>query len=227
MSLFSFAPIHGLQNFLNELRDFFVALTFYLHKRLFRSFYRFESAKDILVEGLIAKRGKYVRPFLHSSMTGLVLVGLAMAPILKGVLPQQKTELGAGGAILGVTSVAQAATTTEKSIKPRDSVVTYTVEPGDTVSGIAQKFGVSLDTIRWQNNLSSIESLKPSQKLEIPPVTGIVHKVKRGDTIYSIAKKYSVDAQAIINWPFNSYTNDETFALAVGQSRCSRRGDAQ
>lgn len=202
---------------LADFKDFTLFLGQYLHKRLFHSFNRFESAKDLLVEGLVAKRGKYVRPFLHSSMTGLILIGLALAPILQGVLPQEKIEGGTGGSILGSASMVEAATTTEISLKPRDSVVSYIVQPGDTVSGIAQKFGVSLDTVRWQNNLPSIESLKPGQKLEIPPVSGIVHKVKRGDTIYSIAKRYKVDAQGIVNWPFNTYTDDENFSLAVGQ----------
>lgn len=206
-----------IQHFFRDLREFGQFLGFYLHKRVFRSFYRFESAKDVVVEGLVAKRGKYVRPFLHSSMTGLVLIGLTLAPVLKGALPQEESGGGVGGAILGTTTIVEAATTTEVSIKPRDSVVTYIVQPGDTVSGIADKFGVSTDTLRWQNDLKSIEAIKPGQKLEIPPVTGIVHKVKRGDTIYSIAKKYEVDAQGIVNWPFNAFTDDEMFSLAVGQ----------
>lgn len=211
------AFLKHIQGFFADLLDFGQFLGFYLHKRLFRSFYRFESAKDVVVEGLVAKRGKYVRPFLHSSMTGLVLIGLALAPILRGALPQEESSEGVGGAILGTTTMAEAATTTKISIKPRDSVVTYIVQPGDTISGISEKFGVSLDTLRWQNNLKSIEAIKPGQKLEVPPVTGIVYKVKRGDTIYSIAKKYEVDAQAIVNWPFNTFSDDEAFSLAVGQ----------
>ena len=45
----------------------------------------------------------------------------------------------------------------------------------------------------------------------------MAHKVKRGETIYSIAKYYSTGPQGIIDFPFNSFTNDETFELAVGQ----------
>jgi len=191
---------------------------FYLHKRLFKGFSRFEFFKGILVDGLVAKRGKYVRPFLHTSMTGLVLMGLALAPLLREALPKNEFEGSrGGGTILGQMSIAEAATTTEISVKPRDSVVSYIVQPGDTVSGIGEKFGISQDAIRWQNDLEDIEEIKPGDKLEIPPVTGVVHKVARGETIYSIAKKYTVDAQGIVNWPFNSFTDDETFALAVGQ----------
>ena len=48
-------------------------------------------------------------------------------------------------------------------------------------------------------------------------MTGILHKVQHGDTIYSLAKKYQVDAQVIVDWPYTSFANDETFALNVGQ----------
>ena len=37
------------------------------------------------------------------------------------------------------------------------------------------------------------------------------------ETIYSLAKKYQANAQAVVDWPYNSFANDETFALAVGQ----------
>lgn len=109
-------------------------------------------------------------------------------------------------------------TSTLVSIKPRSEIIEYEVQQGDTVSDIAEKFGVSIDTIRWANKLNSIKDIKPGQKLKILPVTGLTHQVGHGETIYSIAKKYSVDAQTIVNWPYNSYSNDETFALAAGQT---------
>ena len=93
----------------------------------------------------------------------------------------------------------------------------YRVQDGDTVSSIALKFGVSIDTIMWQNNLKSVDSIKVGQLLSILPVTGVKHKVKRGETVYSIAKYYNVDPQNIVDYPFNSFTNDETYALAAGQ----------
>ena len=94
----------------------------------------------------------------------------------------------------------------------------YTVTKGDTLSGISQKYGISSDSIRWANNLDTATSIKPGQTLKIPPVTGVVHKVKKGDTVYSIAKYYNTDAQGMVDYPFNTFTNDETFELAVGQS---------
>jgi murein DD-endopeptidase MepM/ murein hydrolase activator NlpD len=56
------------------------------------------------------------------------------------------------------------------------------------------------------------------ETLKIPPVTGIVHKVREGESIYSIAKKYKAEAQGIVNFPFNDFTDLDTFALSVGQT---------
>lgn len=207
---------------LSQIREFFLSLSSYINKRLFFYFNRFESAKDVLVGGLTVKRGRYVGVFLQSSLSILFIIGLALTPVISKNLKEEETiGTGIGGAILGEASYntyASNGMTTQISVKPRDSVVTYLVQPGENLTTIAKKFELSVDTIRWQNNLKSADDISAGDKIEIPPVTGIVHKVKRGDTIYSIAKKYGVDAQAIVNWPFNSYTDDENFGLAVGQT---------
>ncbi len=105
---------------------------------------------------------------------------------------------------------------TNISEKPRDQIIDYTVERGDTISTIADKFGISQDTIRWENNLSN-DALSIGDTLRILPVTGIAYKVQKGDTIYSIAKHFSIDAEKIVNWPFNEFANPETFSLVAGE----------
>jgi len=196
-----------------EFKGFCRFLSGYFSRRTLDFIAGFEAGKDVVVDGLTAKRGRYTRPFLHTGMTGLFLVGLMLTPLLSRAVNSQ----GESGEVLGTGGVIAFDTTTAVSVKPRDGVVTYIVESGDTVSSIAKKFDVSIDTLRWQNDLASIDAIKPGQTIEIPPVTGMVHKVKRGETVYSVAKKYDVDPQQIINWPFNTYSNDETFALAAGQ----------
>ena len=62
------------------------------------------------------------------------------------------------------------------------------------------------------------DALSIDQELKIPPVTGIVYKVREGDTIYTIAKKYRTEAQKIVNFPFNDFSDIETFALNIGQT---------
>ncbi len=81
----------------------------------------------------------------------------------------------------------------------RTETLAYTVLPGDTISVIAEKFGVSVSTILWENNLSSYSIIRPNDVLYILPMTGISHKVLKNETISSIAKKYDVDEEVILN----------------------------
>ena len=86
----------------------------------------------------------------------------------------------------------------------------------ELVKVLEDKFGVSAETVRWGNGLTS-DKIKVGQTLKVMPVTGITHTVAKGDTVYSIAKKYDADSQAIVDFPFNTFTDDETFELAIGQ----------
>lgn len=74
----------------------------------------------------------------------------------------------------------------------RTKTIIYTVLPGDTISVIAEKFGISVSTILWENDLSSYSIIRPNDTLSILPKTGISHKVARNETVSSIAKKYNI-----------------------------------
>ena len=66
---------------------------------------------------------------------------------------------------------------------------TYIVQPGDTLYGISGQFGVSIEDIKLENNLSS-NVLVVGQVLKIPSTsTTSLYVVKKGDTLYSIARK--------------------------------------
>ncbi len=204
-----------------DFRDFLKGWYRYLLVRTYHSIRHFEEGKSFLAGKLYEGRGKLVRPFVHSGMGGLILLGIILAPIIANSFPSLSgnsfAQTPAPSAVLASAIEAEAETSTSVSDKPRAEIMEYKVNSGDTVSGIAQKFGVSVDTIRWANDLNSGMSLKPGQVLEISPVTGVVHKVKKGDTVYSTAKYYNTDAQGIVDYPFNTFVNDETFELAVGQ----------
>jgi len=193
---------------------------FYLERHVIRVAGTFESRKDVLVDILMARRGTYQWPFLHISLVLLAIAGAASAPILAssypGAIPNTLGEFTPPSAV-AVSLDAMQGVDTQKSDKPRDQVISYTVKQGDTLQKIADQFGISVDTIKWANDLKR-DALAINQTLKIPPVTGIVYKVKEGDTIYSVAKKYRVDAQNIVNFPFNDFTDLDTFALAIGQT---------
>lgn len=190
----------------------------YFKYRFGQLFSFFEKTKSFLAARLYQQRGKLARPFIHLGMALLVVVGITLGPkLIQENLANPWNDPPTGGPAISVLASENWETSTLVSLKPRSEMLEYLVEPGDTVSTIAEKFGVSVDTIRWENDLKSVKDIKPGQNLRILPVSGIMHKVKHGETIYSLAQKYQVDAQVIVNWPYNSYANDETFALAVGQ----------
>ncbi len=89
----------------------------------------------------------------------------------------------------------------------------YKVQKGDTLSGIAKMFGVSVNTIIWANNVTAT-SVQPGDTLIILPVSGTLHKIANGDTLQSIAKKYKADAGEIAQ--FNGI--DQSSPLTVGDS---------
>lgn len=89
----------------------------------------------------------------------------------------------------------------------------YYVQVGDTISTIADMFGVSINTILWENSLSAYSIIRPGQKLVILPVTGLSYKVKKNDTVEKLAKTYGVLADEIIE--FNNLT--EGASLSLGQ----------
>lgn len=74
----------------------------------------------------------------------------------------------------------------------------HTVESGESLSVIAERYGVSTSTIMWENNLSNANSLRIGQKLMVPPVNGISYKVASADTLDKIADKYEISVESII-----------------------------
>ena len=84
--------------------------------------------------------------------------------------------------------------------RPRDAVIFYTVEGGDTVSLIAEKFNVSTNTILWENKLGVRDYIKPGDQLTILPQSGTSHQVKNGETLAKIASKYKVAANDILEY---------------------------
>lgn len=78
-------------------------------------------------------------------------------------------------------------------------VTSYTAVAGDTVQTIAAKFGVSADTIKWANDLSS-DAVSAGATLKILPIDGILYTVKSGDTAESIAEQYKANSTEVLTF---------------------------
>ena len=81
----------------------------------------------------------------------------------------------------------------------RRGISEYTTIAGDTVQSVAEKYGVSVQTVKWVNRLVS-DALTPGTKLSIPGVDGVIHTVASGDSVDSIASKYTADKSRIITY---------------------------
>jgi hypothetical protein len=95
---------------------------------------------------------------------------------------------------------------TDVPSRPRQEVVRYIVKPGDTLFGIAGKFGIKPETILWSNQTvlgDNPHSLRPDQELNILPVDGAYHRWSAGDGMNGVAKFFGVTPEAIINFPAN------------------------
>ena len=88
----------------------------------------------------------------------------------------------------------------------------YTVREGDSLSQVAEMFGVTTNTILWANDLPRATQIQPDDVLVILPVAGVQHIVTSGDTLSTIAKKYDGDAEEIL--AFNQLT--DASELGVG-----------
>nr|MBI5455396.1 peptidoglycan DD-metalloendopeptidase family protein [Candidatus Levybacteria bacterium] len=210
-----------IKKFLLTFPEFLSFLYSYLKSKTIDFSLLFEANKNILVRFFTMKRGRYSRPFLHFATMGVLTIGVIVAPFLASTYPifsQNSTTAAkiASSAQAQSIIVGENLFQTDISQKPRDKIISYTVQKGDAISNIAQKFGISAETIKWQNNLTG-DYLSIGDELEILPVTGIAYKVQSGDSVYTIAKKFDTEAQKIVDFPFNDFANPETFSLVNGQ----------
>jgi len=142
--------------FLSDIKLFTLELFTYMVKKFHLSFVRFESGKGVFVTALYRQRGKMARRLIHSGMVGLAAVGMMIAPIIAEEFPGRNVnpwDIPSPSSIVSQATI-NPYTTTLVSEKVRAESVEYTVVDGDTVSSIAEKFGVSSDTVRWQNDLA-------------------------------------------------------------------------
>lgn len=175
---------------------------------------QFDSIKDNIVRRMFWGRGSFLRYVVQIATVVLAFI-LGISYVYRA-----PAITSANDEDLDYISVAEsdliAMNATVNTLIPKDrerrGVETYIVMNGDTISIIGQRYGISVETIKWANNLTS-DVVKPGQELDIPPADGVLIKVAKSETLSSIAKKYNGNEQSIADFNWLDYP----FTLTEGQ----------
>jgi murein DD-endopeptidase MepM/ murein hydrolase activator NlpD len=191
-------------------------------KQLVRSFFAFisfliklaDDAKELLTAKLIWSRGRLGRPIATFFVMLAAFVVFTFGEIFNSTRFVSSQELNPDylATTIDVIPKKNTALTTVPESRKRGESFTYTVQGGDTLSGIGNRFKISTDALKYVNNLTDNSVLKVGQEVTIPPVSGLIHTVESGDTLTSIAQKYDVAPQAVADF---NYILD-TSSLALG-----------
>ncbi len=173
---------------------------------LFALVFGLSSGSKFYLQGkLYRRRGQLAFPLAHAALLG-VSVSLLIFTSGFGEFLFKRTNVLALGEEAAVLE-DQPSVATEESKLIETEVRTYTVREGDSLYDIAYRFRISVVTLVHANDITNPDAIKPGDKLQIPPVSGLVYKVEAGDTVASIAGKYKADPQDIIdfNYLFSPY----------------------
>lgn len=120
-----------------------------------------------------------------------VVASASGGAVRAGEADQTAATVGSGGVIvpIDVTSTHAAPSTR-----------TYTVQPGDTLAGIADTFGVDVDTMLSSNGIGDPDTIKPGSELRILPVKGVEYAVQPNETLADISWKYQVDLGLLLDY---------------------------
>lgn len=211
----------------HDIKEYLRFLVIYHSRKTKKVGVKIDRFKDHSVSILMHRRGRFQKHVWHTSMIGLAAAGVLTSGVMGGSSIVASTFPGMGDQdprfietfdpfASGVNLESLVDMKTKESEKPRSEIIEYQVKSGDTISGIAEKHGISIDTIKWANKLEGLNFVKPGDKLKILPVSGVAVSVKSGDSLESIAKKYTADAQSILDFPFNDVPDN--FQLTIGQT---------
>lgn len=210
---------------MNDISEFGKSLGWYSRRKFFIAGTYFETVKSMVVTVLKMRRGTHQKSFLHVSMVMLIVIAIVSAPVIVNQYPTNASgsvlsaSISPSAVLNTAVDITNVDTSTTESLKPRRDVENYTVKSGDTISSIAKQYGVDSESINYLNDFTNTEVLRPKDVVKIPPVSGVIVTVKKGDTIETLAKKYGLpSSQSIVDWPYNSFANDETFTLTAGQT---------
>jgi murein DD-endopeptidase MepM/ murein hydrolase activator NlpD len=124
-------------------------------------------------------------------------VPLSAAAAGGGASGRGSSAANSGGIAIGGTEVVS-----DKAAEGRVDrglfFTAYKVQRGDTLSGIADSFNVSLDTVVSFNGVKNARTLQPGRILKVPSMSGILYAAKAGDSATKVAAANGVSADRVI-----------------------------
>lgn len=172
-----------------------------------------KKAKEFLIVKLIWSRGRLGRPIALIIVLAVSFTVFTFAEILSSsrLVISEKASADYLKSTSDIIPKKFVATTKVPDIRKRNTSFKYEIQSGDTLSGIGEKYKISVDALKYVNGLTDTSILAVGDELTIPPVSGLIHTVEEGDTLTSIAEKYDVAPQAIAD--FNYILDTSTLAL--------------
>ncbi len=125
-------------------------------------------------------------------------MALLEANVSSATVSTVEVNIVSNNALLPATSPLGVSGDTEVEDFSSNEINIYVVRKGDTVSQVADMFGVSVDTILSVNEKQKGDKLKEGEVLLILPFSGIEHTVVKGQTLQGIANLYKVDIDVIL-----------------------------
>ncbi len=134
-------------------------------------------------------------------------------PLLQAVNspdPKSSTTIDKFAIVGGTSLSSEASMPQDVKTSSDDQISIYVVHQGDTLPAIAKMFGVTVNTIKWANDLKN-NTVTVGQTLVILPISGIQHTVKSGDNLQSITKQHKGDLEEILQ--YNGLSKDSKLAI--------------
>lgn len=160
---------------------------------------------------------------------------LAFVPLAKSSAISAPTEIKEEEYVVGQVMLNEESYLSTNNNILRDpeedgGVKMYVVEEGDTISAIATKNGITVNTILWANDIDNVDSIKPGDKIFILPVAGLSYTVQKNDNLDYIAKKYKADKEKIIAFndlPADGRLEEGEVIIIPGGEKEVPRSDSQ
>lgn len=158
-------------------------------------------------------------PVIHDS--SMELLSAAQNPDPNPYKGAIEVFVSSGSALVANSGPEGTITPYTEGVPNNGQISLHVVREGESLSVIASLYDVSINTIKWANDIKDVRTIQPGDTLLILPVSGVQHTATKGQSISGISKKYGADPEEVA--AFNGLEVDSP--LAVGDTLIIPGGD--